>query len=62
MKLLEVHIALLRSIKCKFVYSSADPFFFDARVYADIGDTYTRFEVWLNTFLDKMDVDVMPGT
>ena len=40
----------------------ADPFFFDIRVYADIGDTYTRFEVWLNTFLDKMDVDVMPGT
>ena len=62
MKLLEVHIAQLRSIKCKFIYSFANPFYFDARVYADIGDTYSRFEFWLNTFLDKIDVDVMPGT
>ena len=32
------------------------------RVYKDIGDTYGRFENWLSTFMDKIDVDVMPGT
>jgi len=31
-------------------------------VYADIGETYERFEHWIGSFLDKLDVDVMPGT
>ena len=32
------------------------------RVYADINDTYERFETWLNPFIDKIDTDLMPGT
>jgi DNA polymerase delta subunit 2 len=31
-------------------------------VYEGIGDTYDRFELWLRTFVDTMDVDVMPGS
>ena len=34
----------------------------NTRVYADIGNTYERFEHWLGTFIDKIDTDVMPGT
>lgn len=31
-------------------------------VYADIGEVYARLENWLNQFIDKIDIDLMPGT
>ena len=31
------------------------------RVYEDIGKTYERFETFLGSFVDKIDLDVMTG-
>ena len=36
--------------------------FFYNSVYADIDATYERFEKWLKTFIDNIDVDMMPGS
>lgn len=33
-----------------------------SRVYEDISDTYSRFEAFIGSFLDKIDIDIMPGT
>lgn len=31
-------------------------------VYEDLSETYDHFETWMETFIDTVDTDVMPGS
>ena len=32
------------------------------KFYKNLGETYSNFEAWLTTFIDKIDIDLMPGS
>jgi hypothetical protein len=44
-----------KSTECKSIANKT------CSVYADIDQTTARFENWISTFMDSIDVDLMPG-